>query len=702
MRLLATLALALSALHAQSCVTDRILPLGGMSGTLSAASCLLADGSVYDAYRLDLPVRGQIQIDLNPSLAGWQMILRDESGAQIASGSSIHSPIEAGTYRLLVNGSLLGLDGSYTVQTVFSAEPGMLCTNFRNLGLNQSIGVQLGASGCVFPDGSPYEAYTLTTFGAGTLTVSVAGPSFAAALFLRAIDGRLLTSSFNTISMPVAAGSQYRVVVSAAGGAGAYQLTTSFQQAPADTCLVQRTYSESATDGNAITAASCWVTIDGSGDRAYYNYYSLVVPSAGLADLTVSSGDFTPTLVLLDDSGNTLATDSDGDPTGTGQSEAEFRLQLAPGIYTALVYSDVPSGGAYRLSYVFTAGAPQPCPTAMASATTVIGRLSPASCRTAQGLAEVYSITLPSAGTLAVTVTSDAFFPSLSIRDAKENLVVLSRDNSFSGIAYISADLPAGSYTIVPAAISGLGGYQMTTAFTPHDIPPCDSPYPLPLNGTYYQNLGPSSCRGANGQPMDLYSFVLPTDGVIASVVASSDIDGYLTLMDSAGNVLRSDDNTYGNGDPLIVQFLPAGTYQLAVRDAAASAGGPYALALYVALGPRPPFCSPRGSVAVGGSVTGNINSAGCQYGDNTLADVYRVDLLYDTTIDLRLNSDAFDAYLVLLDMKGNVLAHDDDSGGDTNARIGKMLSAGTYYVVAKPFSDYFSQGDYTLSLTAK
>ena len=39
----------------------------------------------------------------------------------------------------------------------------------------------------------------------------------------------------------------------------------------------------------------------------------------------------------------------------------------------------------------------------------------------------------------------------------------------------------------------------------------------------------------------------------------------------------------------------------------------------------------------------------------------------------------------------------DDDSGGNTNARIIRHLAAGTYYMVAKPFGDYTSHGAYTL-----
>ena len=51
----------------------------------------------------------------------------------------------------------------------------------------------------------------------------------------------------------------------------------------------------------------------------------------------------------------------------------------------------------------------------------------------------------------------------------------------------------------------------------------------------------------------------------------------------------------------------------------------------------------------------------------------------------------------MLLDVKGAVVAEDDDSGGGTNARITMPLAAGTYYIVATPFGDYTSGGAYTL-----
>jgi hypothetical protein len=151
--------------------------------------------------------------------------------------------------------------------------------------------------------------------------------------------------------------------------------------------------------------------------------------------------------------------------------------------------------------------------------------------------------------------------------------------------------------------------------------------------------------------------------------------------------------------DPLIVQYLAAGTYRVEARAASSTVGGYYQVDLRTISGERPPFCASRGTLELGASASGTINFSRCQYPDATFADIYEFRLAGETTIDLRLNSDEFDAYLILLDAKGNVLAQNDDGGDGTNARINELLSAGTYYVVAKPLSDYVSRGGYTLSL---
>jgi hypothetical protein len=694
--------LLLAPLRAQECpAIPRVLPNAALSAALDSTNCQLTDGSAYMPYRLDLPVRGQIKIDLSGAKSNLAIILRDGSGARVDSGPSIHRAIEAGSYVLLVNGQTPADLGPYTVTTAFTAEPGILCSSFPNIGRGQTVNGVLASAGCLLPDGSPYEAYSMTTDGSGTLTLTVTTQDFTPVITLRSVDGRLVNSSgTGTMSAFVSGDSRYTLVVTSADNTGAYQLTTAFQSAADQTCRSQKTITDSTSDSAAISGTSCSVTLFDGGDQLSYNYYVLTLASAGMVNLTAASGDFTATLNLLDASGNVLVSDSGGGGLdANGNVQSNVRMQLPAGTYRLQVFSDVPSGGNYSLTYTFAASNPQPCrPAAVSPGDPLTGGLSAGSCRTALGLADLYSMTLLSAGTLTVDMSSFDFDTRLVLRDAKDNLIV--RNDGVDGVtaAHCAADLPAGTYTAVAAATTRAGNYRATSSFTAHDIPPCTFAQTLDLNGGYIQRLGPNSCRGANGRPVDYYTFALPVDSLALAVMTSSQLDGNLTLYDSNGNALRSDNNSYGPADPLIVQYLPAGTYKLGAREASAGPGGLYEIDLRTMAGPRPPFCTPRGSIPVGGTVTGNITYSACQYTDNSFADLYTLNLAADITLDLRLNSTDFDAYLILLDAKGNVVDEDDNSGGGTNSRITDTLPAGTYYIVAKPFGDYTQSGAYTLA----
>src|SRR6185369_4935891 len=281
---------------------------------------------------------------------------------------------------------------------------------------------------------------------------------------------------------------------------------------------------------------------------------------------------------LLDAAGNTLAFDSAGG--GSDQQSntiSSLRAQLPAGSYRLRIASDLPSGGNYALKYAFQAGNPQPCAASPLSFGDQLNRaLTDASCRTSLGLSDLYTLTLPTPGTVDLEIDSTSFDTVLAIRDSKDNLIVRDDEVGGSSVAHITADLPAGVYTLIGAATSGAGSYQLTAKFTAHDIPACSFAQTLDLNGGYIQRLGPRSCTGVNGQPVDYYTFTLSTDALVLAVMTSSEVDGYLTLYDAGGKTLRSDDSSYGSNDPLIVQYLPAGTYKLAARAASSTVGGLY------------------------------------------------------------------------------------------------------------------------------
>lgn len=700
--LLLAIGVSVGTVGAQDCpAVARVLPVGSLSGTLDAGSCVLTDGSSYTAYRLTLPVRGQIRMDLAGTTGGLDLLLRDASGARVDGGTSIRRPMEAGVYTLLVNGRTPGIGGPFTINSAFTAEPGMLCSNFPLIGSSQTVTSTLGALGCTAPDGSAFDAYWVATAGDGTLTVSIFSAAFAPTLTLRGSDGRVMaTATDGVIVTPVNGDSQYSIVVASLDGTGSYRVTTSFQNSPDDTCGARNVYTETASDNTTINADSCLVTIPGSGDQSYYNFYNLSLAAAGTVILSVTTRDFTPTVYLMDDAGNLLMADqAGGGRDSSGNVQSYLRVQLPAGSYRAQVFSDMASGGNYLFQYTYKAGNPQACTvTPLTPGDAAAGTISAATCRTSIGLTDPYAVTLTTPGTLDMDMSSLDFSTVLTIRDLKDNLIA--RNNEVDGVtaSHLSADLAAGVYNVGAAARSGSGSYRLTGKFTGHEIPVCDFTQTLELNGGFIQRLNAASCKGANGQPVDYYGFTLAVDTLVVLVMTSSEVDGFLTLYDATGAELRRDDNSYSGADPMIVQYLPAGAYRVGARDISGGGGGLYRVDLLAASGARPAFCAPRGTLPVGGSVDGNITYTGCQYPDSTFADMYQMNVAADATVDVRLTAAGFDAYLILMDAKGNVVDTDDDGGGNTNSRITHGLAAGTYYIVAKPFGDYLAHGAYRLA----
>jgi hypothetical protein len=308
-------------------------------------------------------------------------------------------------------------------------------------------------------------------------------------------------------------------------------------------------------------------------------------------------------------------------------------------------------------------------------------------------------VVLPQAGTLDLDMQSNDFVPLLTLRDAKDNRIV--NDDNFGNFtdSHITADLPAGSYSVV-AATGGLpGGYTFAWQLKAHALAPCSQTQNMDLNSAYVGVFGAGSCRGSNGQPADYYQITTPATGTVAAVMTSQVTDGFLTLSSSDGSVLRWDDNSYGGTDPFIVQFLPGQTYRIEARATDAISSGYYRMDVLYAAGGRPTGCAPMGTANPGDLLPGTLSFTSCQFPDGTFADLYQIDVTDPAALDLRLDSTDFDTYLVVLDGKGNVIDEDDDSNGGTNARIVDAFDPGTYYVVVKPFSGYNATGKYALSV---
>ncbi len=94
------------------------------------------------------------------------------------------------------------------------------------------------------------------------------------------------------------------------------------------------------------------------------------------------------------------------------------------------------------------------------------------------------------------------------------------------------------------------------------------------------------------------------------------------------------------------------------------------------------------------------------QISDDEYVHFWDFDVQAGETITIRMDelSGGLDPFIVLLDANDNLLAFDDDSGGDLNAEIRniRLPQTGTYTVAATRFQQVqgFSEGEYALSIT--
>lgn len=211
-------------------------------------------------------------------------------------------------------------------------------------------------------------------------------------------------------------------------------------------------------------------------------------------------------------------------------------------------------------------------------------------------------------------------------------------------------------------------------------------------------SLATSDCKLADSTYRDLYKLTVTTSTTVRIDLTSTAFDAYLLLRDANGTTLDEDDDGGTSGNAMLIATLAPGTYYIVANSAVAGQTGGYTLSVTV----TNPACTMSNAVAttLGATVNGTLATSDCILpSDGTYADVYRLTLATNRAIQVDLASSAFDAYLVLIDANGTVVAEDDDSAGGSNARIVTgTLAAGTYYVVANSFA-IGETGAYTLTI---
>ncbi|MBN8590864.1 MAG: PPC domain-containing protein [Anaerolineae bacterium] len=192
------------------------------------------------------------------------------------------------------------------------------------------------------------------------------------------------------------------------------------------------------------------------------------------------------------------------------------------------------------------------------------------------------------------------------------------------------------------------------------------------------------------------YRFEGSADQAILITLTSDDFDPFLTLLDSSGAVLETDDDSAGNLNAQIEFTLPADdTYTIEVGSFFDGARGAYNLSLSDAAVVVVPTPEPSGDgqIALGETVEGELTRR-----QGTLE--YTFEGEAGQVITISQHSDDFDSFVRLLGPDGEELISDDDGGDGFDSLISAyaLPENGTYTISAESLGGGGS-GSFTLTL---
>ena len=228
---------------------------------------------------------------------------------------------------------------------------------------------------------------------------------------------------------------------------------------------------------------------------------------------------------------------------------------------------------------------------------------------------------------------------------------------------------------------------------------PCATAAAYTLFSTVSGTLAQTDCN-AGGHFVDLYQTALSQQTGATYRMTSQAVDAWLEIYDGSGNIVAAnddDDAASPTTDSAIRLFAPAGSYFLAATSYAPGETGSYQLsssALAENAGCLDAW------VVRGVTVAGTLASGDCVYG-GYLADDYLVVLRAGQTLQVRLASTSFDAYLELYSATGDLLAEDDDSAGGTDALLTYTATEHSVFILAATTFDQGESGAYTMAVSS-
>lgn len=191
----------------------------------------------------------------------------------------------------------------------------------------------------------------------------------------------------------------------------------------------------------------------------------------------------------------------------------------------------------------------------------------------------------------------------------------------------------------------------------------------LELGGEYRGRL-------ATGQ-VDPFTFMGAAGSEVYFVLSSTEFDTFLALYTPNGERFHNDDYAGRQDQSRLLLTLPAtGEYRVEVTAYDAEGGGDYELRL-----------ESLHRVAAARH-TGELSARSSRLGKGEYFDTWTFEGLAGQLVDIALDSDDFDSFLVLETPDGEIEVNDDDPEGVAGSRIVRELNvAGTYSVRVTSFA---------------
>jgi hypothetical protein len=231
----------------------------------------------------------------------------------------------------------------------------------------------------------------------------------------------------------------------------------------------------------------------------------------------------------------------------------------------------------------------------------------------------------------------------------------------------------------------------------------------IAMNSEVSGALARSDARLTDGSVYQAWSFYGTLGQMVQIDVMSDAFDAFCILQGPAGNEIARDDDSGGGLNARVSVALPVtGTYRIIANTYRQNQFGRYRVRLTsgVVTPVAPPVVSGTpvtagtvGQILRGQVVQGRLSTSDAKLADNTFYQAWTFYGQAGEAVTLDVVSSDFDAYAVIQDMSGNVLARDDDSGGTLNARIIFTLPyTGNYRMVANTLR-VGATGAYSLSV---